>query len=147
MAYKRPIFKKKKDDSNTKKYKNKKVEYDGLTFDSTKEFKRYMFLKEQEDRGVISGLERQIKYELIPSIKEDYVEHLKTKDKIRTRTLQLAITYTCDFKYMYDGKEVIEDVKASPKMIPNDYILKEKLMFWRYGIRIKRVYKPTENIG
>ena len=146
MAYKRPMFKKKKDDSNTKKYKNKKVEYDGLTFDSTKEFKRYMFLKEQEDRGVISGLERQIKYELIPPIKEDYVEHLKTKDKIKTRTLQLAITYTCDFQYYKNGEIVTEDVKASADFLDPCFRLKEKLFRWKFNRPIKRVYDAKQKI-
>lgn len=128
------------------KYKNKKVEIDGILFDSTKEGKRYLVLKQALDKGEIQNLQLQVKYELIPSIKEEYVEHLKTKDKIKTRTLQLPITYTCDFQYIKDGEIVVEDVKASPKMLPKEFILKEKLMFWKYRIKIRKVYKDKEPI-
>ena len=41
---------------------------------------------------------------------------------------------------------VVEDVKASPKMIPQEFVLKEKLLFWKYGIKIKRVYKKNDPI-
>lgn len=128
------------------KYKNKKVEIDGILFDSTKEGKRYLVLKQALDKGKIQDLQLQVKYELIPSIKEEYVEHLKTKDKIKTRTLQLPITYTCDFQYMKDGELVVEDVKASPKMLPKEFTLKEKLMFWKYRIKIRKVYKDKEPV-
>lgn len=128
------------------KYKNKKIEIDGIKFDSTKEGKRYEVLKKALSDGLISDLQLQVKYELIPSIKEEYVEHLKTKDRVKTRTLQLPITYTCDFQYMKDGELVVEDVKASPKMLPKEFTLKEKLMFWKYRIRIKKVYKDKDPI-
>lgn len=138
----RRIFKREKG----QKYKNKKIEIDGIKFDSTKEGKRYLVLKQDLYDGKIQDLKLQVKYELIPSIKEEYVEHLKTKDRVKTRTLQLPITYTCDFQYMKDGELIIEDVKASPKMLPKEFVLKEKLMFWKYRIRIKKVYNPNEPI-
>lgn len=125
------------------KYGNKKVEFDGINFDSIREKQRYIVLKDAVSKGLISDLQVHIKYELIPSITEEYVEHLKTKDRIKTRTLQLPITYTCDFQYMKDGELVVEDVKISEKMIPKEFIIKEKLMFWKYRIKIKRVYKPN----
>lgn len=129
-----------------KKYGNTKVEYDGLKFDSKKEKDRYIVLKDAEKKGIITNLKTQVKFELIPAVKEEYIEHLKTKDKVKTRTLQLPITYTCDFMYVKDGVEVIEDVKASPKMLPKEFILKEKMMFALKGIKIKKVYKTTEMI-
>lgn len=138
----RRIFKREKG----QKYKNKKIEIDGIKFDSTKEGKRYLVLKQALYDGKIQDLKLQVKYELIPSIKEEYVEHLKTKDRVKTRTLQLPITYTCDFQYMKDGELVVEDVKASPKMLPKEFTLKEKLMFWKYRIRIKKVYKDKDPI-
>lgn len=128
------------------KYKNKNIEIDGIKFDSTKEGKRYLVLKQALYDGKIQDLKLQVKYELIPAIKEEYVEHLKTKDRVKTRTLQLPITYTCDFQYMKDGELVVEDVKASPKMLPKEFTLKEKLMFWKYRIRIKKVYKDKDPI-
>ena len=43
------------------KYGNKKVEYNGLKFDSKKEKDRYIFLKEQERIGNIQDLQLQVK--------------------------------------------------------------------------------------
>lgn len=128
------------------KYNNTKVEFDGLKFDSKKEMLRYMALKDAENKGIISDLQTQVKYELIPAVTEEYVEHLKTKDRIKTRTVQLAITYKCDFTYIKDNQLVIEDVKASPKMLPKEYILKKKMLFALKGLRIKEIYKPNEII-
>ena len=130
------------------KYGNKKVEYDGLKFDSKKEKDRYIFLKAQEMLGNIQDLQLQVKYELIPAIKEEYVEHLKTKDRVKTRTVQLAITYTCDFQYYKDGELVTEDVKASPKTASLDkvFLIKEKLFRWKFGYSIRRVYNASEEI-
>lgn len=140
----RRIFKREKG----QKYKNKKIEIDGIKFDSTKEGKRYLALKQALYDGKIQDLKLQVKYELIPAIKEEYVEHLKTKDRVKTRTLQLPITYTCDFQYMKDGELVVEDVKASSKMAALDkvYLLKRKMMFALKGIKIKEVYKYDEDI-
>ena len=129
-----------------KKYNNTKVEYDGIKFDSKKEMQRYIVLKDAENSGVISNLELQVKYELIPAVREEYIEHLKTKDKVKTRTLQLPITYTCDFQYLKDGVLIVEDVKASPKMLPKEFVLKEKMMFALKGIKIKKVYSVKEEI-
>lgn len=135
---------------NTKrqKYGNSKVEFEGIKFDSKKEMQRFVILKEAEKNGMISNLELQIRFELIPAIKEEYIEHLKTKDKVKTRTLQLPITYTCDFRYIKNGETIIEDVKASPKMASLDkaFLLKEKLFRWKFGFPIKRVYKANEPI-
>lgn len=129
-----------------KKYNNRTYIVEGIKFDSKKEGERYLFLKDAEEKGIISGLTRQVKFELIPSVKEQKIVHLKTKDKIKEVVLQLAITYTCDFQYVYNGQVVTEDVKASPKMLPKDYILKRKMMFALKGVRIKEVYKANEPI-
>lgn len=128
------------------KYNNKKVVYQGISFDSKKEMERYIYLLDAQKKGVITDLQRQVKFELIPAVREEYIEHLKTKDKVKTRTLQLAITYTCDFSYKKDGELVIEDVKASPKMLPKEYILKKKLLFAIHRISIKEIYKPNQII-
>ena len=128
------------------KYKNKEIIIGGIKFDSTKEGKRYLVLKDYETQGVISDLRLQVKFELIPAIKEDYIKHLKTKDKVMTRTLQLPINYICDFAYIKDGEEIIEDVKASPKILPTEFKLKEKLFFWKFRKHIRKVYKENEPI-
>lgn len=129
-----------------KKYNNKTFEADGYKWDSKKEYQRWLVLKDAEAQGLITGLQRQVKFELIPAVREEYVEHLKTKDKIKTRTLQLAICYTCDFAYYKDGEYIVSDVKASPKMLPKEYVLKKKMLFALKGILIKEVYKVNDPI-
>ena len=141
-------FKKGFEREKGKKYNNTKVELDNIKFDSKREMKRYLVLKEAQERGIISDLELQPKYELIPAIREEYIKHLKTKDKVETRTVQLAITYTADFRYQKDGITVVEDVKASPNMAALDkaFLLKEKMFRYFFGFPIKRVYKETDPI-
>jgi hypothetical protein len=131
---------------NKTKYNNTKVEYDGIKFDSKKEMQRYKILKEAENNGIIKELQLQVKYELIPAVKEEYIEHLKTKDKIKIRTLQLPITYTCDFQYYKNGELVVEDVKASKTMLPKEFVLKEKMMFALKGIRVKKVFSVKDSV-
>ena len=142
------MFYRKKDVAKKSKYHNKKVEYAGISFDSKKEMKRYVFLKDMEDKGVIENLERQVRFVLIPSLTEDVVVHLKTKDKVVKKTIQLAITYTCDFRYVHDGVTIVEDIKASPKSAALDkvFLVKEKLFRWRFGFAIKRIYNAEEPI-
>ncbi len=128
------------------KYRNEKVTFQGMSFDSKKELQRYLFLLDAERKGIISDLKRQVKFELIPAITEEYVEHLKTKDKVKTRTLQLAVTYICDFTYVKDGVLVIEDIKSDPKLLTKEYQLKKKMLFAIHRLTIREVYKPTEPI-
>lgn len=131
---------------NGNKYGNKKVEYDGYVFDSKKEKDRFVFLKEAEKKGVITNLQRQVKFELLPAIKERYIKQLKTKERECEKTVQLAVTYTADFAYNKDNKYIVEDVKSSPKMLDKVYVLKEKIFRWKYGYSIRRIYKPNEEI-
>lgn len=132
--------------ANRSKYGNSKVEYQGIKFDSKREMQRYIILKDAENKGLISDLRMQVKFELIPAVKETYIQHLKTKDKECTRTLQLPITYTCDFAYIKDNETVIEDVKISKSMLPKEYVLKKKMMFALKGIQIREIYKVNEPI-
>ena len=141
MAFKKG-FKRKKGE----RYNHTTVEADGLKFDSKKEHQRYVFLKNAEDNGLITDLRTQVKFELIPAVTEEYVEHLKTKDKIKTRTLQLAITWTADFVYLKNGEEVIEDVKPSKFLLSDRFVIKEKLFFWKYRKKIRLVYDVTDPI-
>ena len=131
---------------NGTKYNNKKVEVDGVVYDSKREYERWLLLKDAEEQGIITDLQRQVKFELIPAVIEEYVEHLKTKDKIKTRVLQRPITYTADACYYKDGEYIVEDLKVSPKVKTDKYILKNKMMFALKGIRIKEVYKATDPI-
>lgn len=130
------------------KYRNKKVSFQGEEFDSKREMQRYLVLKDAESKGIIQNLQKQVNFELIPKIEEDVVVHLKRKDKIQRKTIQLPIVYRADFVYEKDGIMVVEDVKASANMRSLDrvFLLKEKLFRWKYGFSIKRVYKPNDVI-
>ena len=128
------------------KYGNRKVTIEGINFDSEREAKRYLILKEHQNKGDISDLKMQVVYELIPAIKELKTIVLKAKTRQKEVTIQQPITYRCDFTYIKDGVLVVEDVKISPKMLPTEYKLKKKLMRYVHGITIKEVFKPTDTI-
>jgi hypothetical protein len=126
------------------KYGNKKVVYDGITFDSKRESEVYMILKSYESKGLISNLECHPKYELIPAIKENYTVQLKTKVKVKERTVQLPITYTADFRFQKGDKEYVFDVKISKFLLPKEYTLKVKMMRYFHGIDVIEIYKPKD---
>lgn len=117
---------------NTKKFKTE----DGEVYDSKREYERYLYLKEQESQGRIFNLKRQVVYELIPPLKDS-----------KGKMLQRPVTYKADFVYdNAEGIQVVEDVKISPKLIPQEYRLKEKIFYYRYKFPISRVYIPNQEI-
>lgn len=128
------------------KYGNAKCTYGGISFDSKKEMQRYLTLLSAQRKGIISDLELQPTFELIPKITEEVIKHLKTKDKVERRTVQRPITYTADFGYIKDGMRIIEDVKGSDYMCTEVFKLKEKLFRWKFGFSIKRIYKADDEI-
>lgn len=98
------------------KYYNKKVEYDGILFDSKKEAKRYTELKLLERTGRIQNLKRQVPFTLIPKICDQ-----------NGKCLQRACKYYADFVYMLNGKLVVEDTKGVKTA---EYKIKKKLMLY-----------------
>lgn len=129
------------------KYKNKKVTYDGIEFDSKKEVKRYIVLKDLEAAGKITGLELQKVYTLIPAQYEETGE-VYTKGKNagkpkRGKCIEQAVTYKADFAYIDEsGMQVVEDVKGYRDPASGSYaryIIKRKMMLYFYGIRITEI--------
>ena len=104
------------------KYHNKKLTVDGQTFDSGKEYRRFRELCLLERAGQIAGLQRQVKFELLPA------------QRIDGKVVERACSYVADFVYTEDGQQVVEDAKG---MRTQEYRLKRKLMLWVHGIRIK----------
>ena len=104
------------------KYHNKKITRDGETFDSQKEYRRFCELRLLERAGRIADLQRQVKFELIPS------------QRIDGKVVERACVYVADFVYTEDGKQVVEDTKG---VRTADYIIKRKLMLWVHGIQIR----------
>lgn len=105
----------------TSKFHAKKTIVDGITFDSAREANRWTELKILERAGVIEQLKRQVRFELIPKLPGER-----------------AAYYYADFTYLANGRLVVEDVKSPATRTPV-YLLKRKLMLWRYQIRIKEV--------
>lgn len=107
------------------KYNSKKTVVDGQKFDSKKEARRYQELLLLEKAGEIKNLSRQVKFVLIPSQRDE-----------NGKVVERECSYKADFVYEEDGKTVVEDVKG---FRTKEYIIKRKLMMWRYGIRIREV--------
>lgn len=81
------------------KYRNKKIEIDGIKFDSKKEHKRYEELKLLKEQGIILNLQLQPKFLL----QESFKKNGKTYRKIE---------YIADFMYEENGVKIVEDVKG-----------------------------------
>ena len=104
-------------------------------------------MKDAERQGLITGLRRQIVFELLPKQTKKVIQHLKTKDKVVERMVAQAVTYTADFVYeKKDGINffpVVEDFKG----YPNDrWPLKKAMMYYFHGIEVREVKKPTEPV-
>lgn len=112
------------------KYKNTKVIVNGQTFDSKKEYERWIVLFTMEKAGYISSLQRQVEYVLIPNQKEN------------GKVVERAIKYIADFVYEKDGKTVVEDVKGYRDPQSAGYakfVIKRKLMRYIHGIEVHEV--------
>lgn len=112
------------------KYGNKKIDVDGILFDSKKEAGRYCELKLMERAGIISDLQLQKEYELIPT------------QRIDGKVVERACKYKADFAYTKDGQQVVEDVKGyrDPKSAGYaKFVIKRKLMLHKFGIRIVEI--------
>ena len=117
------------------KYGSRKVVRDGITFDSVKEYHRWCELLLLARAGKIKNLSRQVEYELIPAQYEPDTVGARGSVK-RGKLLERKVSYVADFVYTQDGNTVLEDTKGFKT---KDYIIKRKLMLWRYGIRIREV--------
>ena len=115
------------------KYRNKKIQVNGETFDSMKELRRWRDLKLLEKAGEITELRRQVPFELLPNQREP--DKIGPRGGIKKgRIIERKAVYVADFVYKdRAGREVIEDCKG---MRTRDYILKRKLILFRFGIRI-----------
>lgn len=123
------------------KYGNKKVTVDGIEFDSQKEARRYCELKLLQRAGKISDLQLQREFELIPAQYETFARYGKKGQRLQDgkRCIEKSCTYKADFCYMQDGRLVVEDAKGYRDPASAGYakfVIKRKLLLWRYGIKI-----------
>lgn len=94
------------------KYKNSRVEINGIKFSSKLEARHYMFLLDSS----IEILELQPKYLL----QEGF-----THNSVKYR----PIHYIADFKVLHEGKEFILDSKGQEL---SDFKIKRKLLLYKY---------------
>ena len=114
------------------KYNNVKIE----GYDSKKEYRRAKELKLLEKKGIITGLQEQVKYELISPQYRFYEVQGVRKMLRKKELLERGVYYIADFVYYQDGEYVVEDTKG---VRTKEYIIKRKLMLYVHGIRIKEV--------
>ena len=95
---------------------------------STKERNRGAVLELLQKQGYISGLQKQVVYELIPS----HYDVINGKRKC----IERACTYKADFVYFDEELKqlIVEDSKG---MRTEVYNIKRKLMLFLHGIKIK----------
>ena len=120
-SLKRPILK-------GRKYRNKKVTIDGITFDSKRESERYQELKALASRNLIEDLRHQVPFELAPGV--------RFSDEKRAKP---ALRYVADFAYRLDGRLVVEDVKSAITAKAAAYRIKRHLMLSVHGIEVQEV--------
>lgn len=115
----------------------------GEMFDSIAEHKRWCELRLLERAGKISGLKRQVTFELIPTQREESTEVYKAGPQKGLpkpgAVIEQAVKYVADFVYCdADGNTIVEDTKGLKKGAAYDlFVIKRKLFLQRYGIRIK----------
>lgn len=95
---------------------------------SLKEKNRGAVLELMQKQGLISGLQKQVVYSLIPA-QYGIVNGKK-------RCIERACTYRADFVYFDERTKelVVEDTKG---FRTTEYVIKRKLMLHEHGIRIK----------
>jgi hypothetical protein len=96
------------------KYKNRFVRIDGHLFHSQKEAKWWLFLKEREERGEITCLRKQVRYEIYRN-KDGKPRH-----------------YIADFVFEEEGKERVVDVKSSFTAKDPVFKIKKELFECKY---------------
>ena len=99
------------------KFNARKVEVDGLKFDSMAEARRWRTLSALEAEGKIAALDRQVRFSL------------------RVNGHRIA-DYVADFVYQHGGAVVVEDVKG---VRTPEYKLKAKLMHALHGIVVTEI--------
>jgi hypothetical protein len=103
------------------KYRNHRFRNSEGWWHSDKEYARWGDLKLLQAAGQIHSLRRQVRYEIVPSVR------LAGRKRPPVR-------YLADFVYVEMGKEIVEDSKGFRNPV---YMLKRHLMKAVHGIDIK----------
>lgn len=100
------------------KFRNRKTEVDGLSFDSAKEARRWSELCLLQRAGQISDLARQVRMPLVVNG-------------------QLVCTFIPDATYVENGRQVIEDTKSPITRKHPVYRIKVKLLKALTGAEVR----------
>lgn len=108
------------------KYHAVRLEWDGELFDSKRELARWKVLVDKLNAGEIDCLERQVKYILIPKMRDEDGKAVR------------ECSYKADFVYFDNEtqKTVVEDSKG---FRTPEYRIKRKLMLMVHGITVREV--------
>lgn len=123
-------------EQNPSKYRSEKVEILGIRFDSKREARRWFELTTLEKAGEIKNLRRQVKFELVPAQREPDI--IGKRGGVKPgKVIEREVSYYADFCYEdKNGQTIVEDTKG---VRTPEYIIKRKLLLWRYGIRIQEI--------
>ena len=120
------------------KYGNHREFRYGQWFDSEHEADRYWELLMLQRGGLISDLQTQVPFELIPTQREPDTVGKRGGIK-KGKCIEKSCVYYADFVYKdANGNVVVEDAK-SPATRTEAYRIKKKLLLWTKGIRIIEV--------
>lgn len=125
------------------KYGNRKVEVDGVEFDSLAESRRYKELLLLEEGGLIEDLTCHPRYILQPAFRD--LQGRKHRE----------IVYEADFRYIEIidpnssmGRCVVEDVKGGKATQTQAFRLKEKLFRYKYpNLDLRLIEQPKAAAG
>lgn len=107
------------------KYNAKKVEYEGIKFDSQFELNCWIYLKKLESEGKIKDLNRQIKFELLPA-----------------NRLYRALNYIADFTFYVGDRYIVADAKG---LVLPEFKIKQKIFYDKYGNQIY-IFKKLSDV-
>ena len=107
------------------KYNAKKVEYQGLKFDSAFELDCWRHLEQLAKEDKIKNLQRQIKFELLPA-----------------NCLYRALNYIADFTFNVGDKYIVADAKG---LILPEFKIKQKIFYDKYGNQIY-IFKKLSDV-
>lgn len=108
------------------KYNAKKVEYNGMKFDSAFELDCWKYLEELASEGKIKDLNRQVKFELLPA-----------------NCLYRALNYVADFTFYVNDNYIVADAKG---LILPEFKIKQKIFFDKYKNEI-HIFKKLSDIN
>lgn len=122
------------------KYRNQIVETSAGRFDSRKEYRYWLYYLQLQRQGEITGLQRQVSFQLIPDQYDEREVQLRTKSKTVRKLAEKGVRYVADYVFFDKmGHYTVVDVKSDITRKNGVYRIKKKLMRYLYDIVIKEV--------